>query len=105
MAEIVKLNSPEIAWRQMEDNIRMVARDRGYGSEVADWVVADIRQRGFQLEYATPNWDDFSVEVRPHLATVLEVHKQIHIGIMVDWLLRVAMLECELWVAKFAAKG
>jgi hypothetical protein len=105
MAGIVELNSPGVAWRHMEDRIRGIVRDLGYGSEVADWVVADIKQRKLQLQHVTPsNWDNIPAEVRPLLPKVLEGFKEAYIGVMISWLTEVVKIECELWVAKFAAK-
>lgn len=106
MAEIIGLQKPDAAWRAVEDVVRGVALDLGYGSEVADWVVGDLKQRQFQLQHITStNWDSIPAEARPHLAEILRGFKDAYGRIMIGWLMEVVKIECELWVAKFVAKG
>jgi hypothetical protein len=105
MAEIVGLNSAEVVWRTLEVHIREMVGDMGYGSEIADWVVSDIKQRQFQLQHVTTtSWDSIPAEARPHLAEILRDFKDAYTGIMVSWLKEVVKIECELWVARFAGK-
>ncbi len=106
MAEIIGLQKPDAAWRAVEDVVRGIVLDLGYGSEVADWVVGDLKQRQFQLQHVTPtNWDGIPAEARPHLGEISHQFKDAYHRIMFSWLIEVVKIECELWVAKFAAKG
>lgn len=106
MTEIIGFSGPDAAWRLWEDAIRGWVRDLGYGPEVADWVVADMKQREFQLQHVAPtDWDSIPENARPHLAAISHGFKERYGRIMTGWMLQVVKIECELWVAKFAAKG
>jgi hypothetical protein len=106
MAEVIGFNGPEAAWRVHEAAIRGWVRELGYGSEVADWVIVDLKQRQFQLQHVTTtSWDSIPAEARPHLAEISHGFKDAYCRIMIGWLIEVVKIECELWVAKFAAKG
>jgi hypothetical protein len=66
----------------LEAGIREVVDVLGYGNEVADWVVQDLKKRSFGLQHsgAKIDWDRLLTGER---------------------MIEIVKLECELWAAKF----
>jgi hypothetical protein len=105
MAEVVGLNKQEAAWRVIEDETRFVVEHLGYGKEVADWVVQDLKGRSFRLQHhgAKIEWDQFPAEARAPLAATIQQLKDAYQELTGEWMVEIVKLECELWTAKFAA--
>jgi hypothetical protein len=106
MAEIVGFDGGAAAWRVLEAEIRFAVAHFGYGKEVADLVVQDLKCRTFRLQhYGAPiEWDEFPPESRPKLAATINNLKDAYEKLTGEWLVEIVKLECELWAAKTAAK-
>jgi len=102
-AEIVGLDGAAAAWRTAEPGVRVLVAELGYGGEVADWVMQDLKSRSFKVQYQGPAiaWDEFPVEMRARIAATSQEMKAAYEGLIGAWLIEIVKLECELWAAKF----
>lgn len=95
---VVQISQFRDAWPAVEAMIRDLVRGQGHDAATADWVVQDFRRRDFQLVHlSSASFDEVPPDVRPHLGELSQGMKDAYGRIMVDWLVRIVLLEIDLY--------
>jgi len=102
MPRMTQSNDNGDAWSGLEPGIRPLMAGWGYGSEIIDWVLADLKKRPIPTVFPRDiRRDDLCAACLPKVAEDADEVKAAFSEVMGLWLQEILRLEGELWVARF----